>query len=174
MTANVARAIRPKTAVYKLYGSLAALVKESTWVRLLNGDAIGVLENDRNYWSLLLYGVVVETVAIRHVVGETAEHARRKAVEKFAQVSPAFKKDADAAFERPTRANVFKFASTWSIVNGYPNVIHLSPENIAQHRREGMDALKLSNRMRELIKQQVTLSAVADEMKFGITREGKD
>lgn len=172
--ANVPQVIKPKTAVYRLHGSLAALVKESTWHRMLNGDPVGVWEPDRDRWTLVMNGTVVETIVIRHSPGDDIERSMRKAVEQFSRMSPAFRADSDKAFNKPTRANMQKFTEKWAVRSGYPNVLFLSLADIKRHRREDMDALKLSNRMRELIKKQVTLDAIQDELKFGIKREGKD
>lgn len=167
MSGKVSAVIKPRTAMFMIRGSLAALVKESVWALLLKGEAVGVLEPDENYWSLFCDGRLLETCYVQARPTLSREKAAQHAVEKFAKKSFAFMMD----FPKIGRGRT---SHSWRIEQGYPNVICLSAENIERHKRDGMDDRKLALRMRELIKNHVVMEQIQDELKFGLKREGKD
>ncbi len=163
MDKKVRSVIKPKQAVYKIEGTLAALVKEEVWEQLLKGKAVGVIEPDASKWSLYQNGRRIETIT---------EFSQQGAVEAFAKRNLEFNADClrMCADERPL--------FVWEVESGYPNVIALTPADLARHERDGMDAKKLAKRMRELIRvahsKMHLMAAVEEQLVHGAERQGKD
>ena len=169
-------------AIYKVSGSVAALVSEQVWEQLLAGKALNILEPDPERFSLYVApqvdGVPMQDgpMPARHVKTIKAKNLF-DAVRKIRQQYPSYQKwnvEGGKAYLDPE----FGYAM---IMQGFPNIISLPKESIAEYARRGMDAGKIADGVRQYVRrccgkrdQFSGLMAFMDEVNRGMERQGRD
>ena len=163
-------------AVFKVNGSLAAILNEKVWEQLLKGEAVGIIEPDPNRWSLYIGG--------NHVKTYTAG-SLRQALNKILREHDINDWLTHGTDKAETRPGAMPHAE---VVAGYPYIMCLEPEALARYEAEGMDAKRMSMKMR--LQLQEHYQALHSEKKkrnvraidilgsqihvHGMTREGRD
>ena len=155
----------PKLAIYKVEGSIAALVKEEVWEKLLKGEVIGVMEPDPVKYTLFINGQFVKTIKADtetrlNIKAERAVLSWQKS-EKFAKRTGAIQ--------------------SLEVTPGYPNMIQLGQEKIEQYLVHGLNARICSEKIREFVKKScgkidsfAGVYTFMEEISNGMTREGRD
>lgn len=166
-------------AIYKVSGSIAALVKESVWEALLKGKAVQIIEPDPERWSFYL----ADTTA----PGMTQVAGKHKKTFKARSLSAAvFRVKRDfPSYTRwhidGNRAYLDESQGYGMIMAGYPNIISLPQERIAKFSAHGLDAKKCAAKCREFIHKTLArkesmmgIFAFMDEIERGLERQGRD
>ena len=148
------------TAVFKVEGSIAALVKEDVWEKLLKGETVGVIEPDPSRWSLFINGAFVKTIVANTEVRLNIKSER--AVRAWEAIP----------------GNVL---NEIEILPGYPNMIRLTADKIKAYTDRKLDARTCSTKVRELVKKScgrldslMGVFAFMDEVDRGMERQGRD
>jgi hypothetical protein len=148
-------------SIFQVEGSLAALIDEGVWERMLKGETILVMEPDAERWTLFKNGSPIR------IVTATSMEA---ACQKFVELSPAFAQT--AALILDDRLPV----ESWEIRAGYPNYLNMSQEQADEHAAAGRDdARKIAAFYRKLIEENTKGMIAAEEIdRFGMKKEGKN
>jgi hypothetical protein len=150
----------PKQAIYKIEGSIAALVKEEVWEKLLKGEVVGVIEPDPERYSLFINGQFV-----RAIRAKTETRLKIKA-------------EVATMMWRALPGNIVKDIE---ITSGYPNMIQLPAEKVKKYAEKGFDARRCAEWVRDFLKRSCgkidSLAGVfcfMEEIHNGMERQGRD
>lgn len=169
-------------AIYKVSGSIAALVNEDVWEKLLKGQIVNIVEPDPERFSLYvapnLEGQEMPEgpMPAKHVKTIKARNMA-DAVRKVRFDFPLYRNwniEKDRAYLDPA----FGYAM---IMQGFPNIISLPKASIDEYARRGMDAKKISEQVRGYVRRCCGkrdefsgLMAFLDEVNRGMERQGRD
>lgn len=172
---------RPRDAVFKVQGSLAAILSEKVWSRLLSGEAVGVIEPDPNRWSLYIAGGHVKTYTAGNLKAAISK-VFREHPELASWVIMPGGESAEHLAEQPVGN------TTATISNGYPYLLCLEPAALAEYQRRGTDAAKQAAEMRARLTMEFKSLHAAVQGRnvravdilgnqihtYGLKREGQD
>ena len=151
----------PSLQVYRVYGSLAALIDERAWEIMLRGEAVLIMEPDTERWTLFK-----DLVPIDSIKAETPEEATMIWSKKFIGFGN------DVYMMAMGRDPILH----WGIEPGYPNYLTCDREQRLAHERAGRDtAKKIADHYRNMVQEGIKGTIVQEELRrFGMKKEGKD